>query len=79
MKNSASSEHYLGRERISLFQWQPIGIFSFHFHEMFFVTLPEVPVKCGVRRPINAGVDREHTDIQTSKILVGCSLHDSQP
>ena len=65
MKNSASSEHYLGCERISLFPWQPIGIFSFRFREMFFVTLPDVPAKFGAQGPVNGGVDREQTDIQT--------------
>ncbi len=65
INNSASSGHYLGRERISLFPWQPIGIFSFCFREMFFVTLPDVPAKFGAHGPVSAGVDREQTDIQT--------------
>ncbi len=53
MKNSASSEHYLGRERISLYPWQPIGIYSICFREVFFVPLPDLPAEFGARRSVN--------------------------
>ena len=53
MKNSGLSDQYLSRERISQFPWQPIGILKFRFREVFFVPLPDLPAKFGIRRSIN--------------------------
>ncbi len=65
MRNSAPSEHYLGRERISWFPWQPFGILKFRFREVFFVPAPDLAAKFGAHRSINGRVVSAQTNIVT--------------
>ena len=53
IKNSAPSEQYLSRERISWFPWQPIKIFKFRFREIFSVPDIDLPAKFGAPRSVN--------------------------
>ena len=65
IKNSAPSDQYLSRERISWFPWQPFGILKFRFREVFFVPRPDLPAKFGARRSINGRVVGGQTNIVT--------------
>ncbi len=58
MENSAPSDQYFSRERISLFPWQPIGIFNFRFREVFL----DPPAQFGARRSGNVRVDSAQTN-----------------
>ncbi len=62
IKNSAPSDKYLSCERTSRFPWQPVGILKIHFREVFFVPLPDLPAKFGVRRSINGRGDGAQTN-----------------
>ncbi len=65
LKNSAPSDQYLGRKRISLFPWQPIGILKFCFREVFSVTIPDLPAKFSAHRSINGRGVSGQTEPQT--------------
>ncbi len=65
LKNSAPSDQYLGRKRISLFPWQPIGILKFRFREVFSVTIPDLPAEFGACRSINGLGDSAQTESVT--------------
>ena len=69
-KNSASSNQYLGHERISLFPWQPIGIFKFFLREVTFGLLQIVCVRFGEDRSEIQGVDPEQTNGRQTQIIV---------
>ena len=65
MKNSAPSDQYLGRERISWFPWQPFGILKFRFREVFFVPHPDLHAEFGPLTSVNGRVDSGQTNIVT--------------
>ena len=62
IRNSAQSEQYLSRERISQFPWQPIGILKFRFREVFFVPHPDLHAEFGLLTSVNVRVVSAQTN-----------------